>query len=70
MKISSFENSGYHTFNVDFGLLIFYSFAAKKKTQGIENRSELQNFEPGEGPPQMSQSGKWSTQLWEKFMPC
>ena len=59
MKISSFENSRYYTFNVDFGLLIFYRFGAKrKKTQETENRSELQNlnFEPGEGPLQMSGS--------------
>ena len=30
-KISSFENSGFNGFNVDFGLLIFYRFAAEKR---------------------------------------
>jgi len=31
VKISSFESSGLKGFNVDFGLLIFYRFAAEKR---------------------------------------
>ena len=50
-----------HSKRVDFTLsrgLRFIDFLpfCGKKTQGIENRSELQNlnFEPGEGPLQMT----------------
>ena len=45
VKVSSFENSGFYTFNVDFDLLIFYRL--RQKTQALANRSE---FEAGEGP--------------------
>ena len=31
VKISSFENSGFYVFHVDFALLIFYRFAAEKR---------------------------------------
>ena len=59
--MSSFENRGFYTFNVDLGLLTFYRFAEKKKkkkkkTKRIAKRSELQNldFKPADGLLQIS----------------
>ena len=45
-KISSFENSGMNGFNVDFGLTIFYRFAAENRIGWKIARS----FKHGEGP--------------------